>query len=214
LSAANSRRLGAGIAAAEAAAWIASRAAALAVDGASIAFRYTGSRFDRLNRAVAGFRTGDADGSDVRCAGHRSLDGKTNRGLKERKAELEVGLERSTNMKRYLIVIAALAVVASVFASIASAHPGSWYWSQRSAANYLIDRMTTSDDEEIVDATCTGTGTPWKRPGVWLFHHLRCDETDDLDREFTVTFHPTSRYHAAVYEVSCDDSYSDTACPE
>jgi hypothetical protein len=115
---------------------------------------------------------------------------------------------------RIVLSAVVVALVGLGVASAAQAHPGNWYWSQRAAANYLVDKLNTSDDEAITDATCSGTGAPWKRPGVWLFHHFRCDVTDDLDREFTVTFHPTSRYHAAVYEVSCDDSYSDTACPE
>jgi len=111
------------------------------------------------------------------------------------------------------ILITITVAAALAFPAATSAHPGGWYWTQGAAANYLIDRTNTSDDEEVVDATCTGMGRPWKRPGRWLWHHLRCDENDDLDREFTVIVHPTSRYHAVVVEVNCDDSYSEYACP-
>lgn len=112
---------------------------------------------------------------------------------------------------KVLLILAV--VVALVFPAATAAHPGGWYWTRTAAENYLIDRAATSDGEAITDATCTGMGRPWKRPGRWLYHHLRCDENDDLDREFIVVVHPTSRYHAAVVETSCDDSYSEYTCP-
>jgi hypothetical protein len=114
------------------------------------------------------------------------------------------------------LAISALALVLALPATAAATanSPPQWYWSQGAAANHLIDNMNTSDDEEVVDATCVGISRPWKRPGVWLFHRLRCDETDDLGRDFTVLVIPTSRYHARVTEINCDDLYSEYACPE
>jgi hypothetical protein len=111
------------------------------------------------------------------------------------------------------IVLAVAVAAALLSVTGAAAHPGGWYWARVAGENYILNHATTSDGENILDVTCVGMGRPWRRSGRVLWHHLRCDENDDLDREFTVVLHPTSRYHAAVVEVSCDDTYSEFSCP-
>jgi hypothetical protein len=123
-------------------------------------------------------------------------------------------------MKRYIgicaatVVLALVAATLATFVSVAQAHPGSWYWGRAATEQYLVNRSSTSDGEDVVETSCRGIGVYWHpRGSAVLWHHLKCTENDDLDRELVVIVHPTSRYHAKVIEVSCDASYSEYTCP-
>jgi hypothetical protein len=116
-------------------------------------------------------------------------------------------------MKRGLLLVTLVAGVLLLLVPAASAQSTGWYWTRAAAENYILNKMTTSDGEDITDVTCVGLGRAWRPHGVTLWHRFRCDENDDLDREFTVILSPRTRYHASAVEINCDDSYSDSSCP-
>jgi len=118
-------------------------------------------------------------------------------------------------MKRCILAVAVtafLAAAAAAGAASAAPNAGGWFWTKSAAQRYIISHINTSDGERLIEAVCVGGGPRQHRSGLVLWHHFTCDVYDDADREFTVTFQPTSRSHGRAIETKCVDTYAFVSC--
>jgi hypothetical protein len=120
--------------------------------------------------------------------------------------------KRPVRSRLPLLAVALIATIALALgaASGASAHSGGWYWSAAHAEAYVNAHWTASDTSDFVDIQCDGTGMRWKG----LYHHFRCDALDDLDRTWSFTVHPVTRYRAVLTNFTCDDTDSEYTCDD
>ena len=114
-----------------------------------------------------------------------------------------------------LLAVAVTAVIATIVLALgaapgASAHSGGWYWGVPHTEAYVDAYWTASDTSEFIDIQCDGIGLRWRG----LYHHFRCDALDDLDRTWSFTVHPVTRYRAVITGWTCDDTDSEYTCDD